>query len=296
MKAISDFKATTGECAVWSDIHQLLLWIDIWEKKIHLTNVTDFSDRVIDVQEMIGYVAPCSNGLILAAMETCLGLYDAFSGNLVKCIPPPACMPESHRFNDGVIDPNGRLIVGTMKKSQLGKPEQSGKLYLYDGCWSVIADELWTVNGLAFSPNGKILYVSDSYVDVQSIWSMEYDALSAHAGNKRLFVNMTAYNGRPDGGAVDCEGNYWIAAVGGWGVLQFSPCGNLLRSFAAPVEKITKIAFGGSQHDRMFCTSIGANLSADANQPLAGSLFEFNPGIAGVVPPPFNIEYEDGRN
>ena len=64
---------------------------------------------------------------------------------------------------------------------------------------------LVTGNGLAFSPDGHTLYLSDSHPSVQRVWAFDLDAGGAPS-NRREFIDMNAHPGRPDGAAVDPEG------------------------------------------------------------------------------------------
>jgi sugar lactone lactonase YvrE len=52
-------------------------------------------------------------------------------------------------------------------------------------------------NGLAFSPDGTRMYLSDSHPNVQKIWAFDYDTDSGTPHNKRLFVDMRGYPAAP---------------------------------------------------------------------------------------------------
>jgi sugar lactone lactonase YvrE len=53
------------------------------------------------------------------------------------------------------------------------------------------------------------------------------------------------YGGRPDGAAVDSEGNYWVAMFEGARIAKLSPEGVLLGEIKLPVRCPTMPAFGG---------------------------------------------------
>jgi sugar lactone lactonase YvrE len=139
-------------------------------------------------------------------------------------------------------------------------------------------------NGLAFSPDGRTMYLSDSHPTVQAVWAFDYDTASGIPGNRRLFVDMKPLPGRPDGAAMDTDGCYWICGNDAGLVHRFTPDGRLDRSLEVPVKKPAMCAFGGAGLDTLFVTSIrpgGIDLS---DQPLAGGVFALRPGsgIAGV--------------
>ena len=141
-------------------------------------------------------------------------------------------------------------------------------------------------NGLAFSPDGTLMYLSDSHPDVQKIWAFDYDIDSGIPHNRRLLVDMNHYPGRPDGAAVDAEGCYWICGNDAGQIHRFTPEGKLDRSLHVPVKKPAMCAFGGANLDTLFVTSIrpAGDIS---DQPLAGGVFALNPGIKGLPEPAF---------
>ena len=64
-------------------------------------------------------------------------------------------------------------------------------------------------------------------------------------------------------------------------------CGEVLERVRFPVSNITKVAFGGSDHRTAFATTARHLLSEEklARQPLAGALFAFPVGVAGIPCP-----------
>jgi sugar lactone lactonase YvrE len=131
------------------------------------------------------------------------------------------------------------------------------------------------------------MYLSDSHPNVQQIWAFDYDIDNGTPSNRRLFVDMHHFLGRPDGAAVDAEGCYWICANDVGLIHRFTPDGRLDRSLAVPVKKPTMCAFGGSRLDTLFVTSIRPADDHD-EQSLAGGVFALNPGVQGLPEPLFN--------
>ena len=64
--------------------------------------------------------------------------------------------------------------------------------------------------------------------------------------------------GRPDGAAVDVDGNYWVAMYEGARVLQLSPAGEVLQRIDVPVQCPTMVCFGGEDLRTLYITSAGA--------------------------------------
>jgi sugar lactone lactonase YvrE len=108
--------------------------------------------------------------------------------------------------------------------------------------------------------------------------------------NKRVFLDTNGLAGRPDGGAMDSEGCYWMAGVSGWELVRITPEGKVDMEIAMPVEKPTRIAFGGPNMDTLFVTSLGFDVTEGTHQPQAGGLFALQvPGVTGVELPRMNL-------
>jgi sugar lactone lactonase YvrE len=157
------------------------------------------------------------------------------------------------------------------------------------GCEKLI-DGLIVTNGCAFSPDGRRFYFSDSEPSIRTIWACDHDPDSGALTNRRVFVDTHGLAGRPDGGTVDADGCYWMAGVGGWQLVRFTPQGKVDRIIDLPVEKPTKVAFGGRDLDVLYVTSIGVPSAAggDPRQPQAGGIFALHvPGVRGIAQPRF---------
>jgi sugar lactone lactonase YvrE len=170
----------------------------------------------------------------------------------------------------------------------MGLTSRAGALYRYASASGLqkILTGLITPNGLSFSPDGRTMYLSDSHPAVQLIWAFDYDTASGTPSNQRMFVDMNAHPGRPDGAAVDADGCYWICANDAGLVHRFTPSGKLDCSLAVPVKKPAMCAFGGVGMDTLFVTSIrpeGIDLS---DQPLAGGVFALRPDVHGLPETP----------
>ncbi|WP_291519619.1 SMP-30/gluconolactonase/LRE family protein, partial [Acidovorax sp.] len=97
-------------------------------------------------------------------------------------------------------------------------------------------------------------------------------------------VEGQPYGGRPDGAAVDVEGNYWVAMYEGACVLQLSPAGDVLQRIDVPVQCPTMVCFGGPDLRTLFITSARKGRPAgeqEAEIP-AGSLLSTRVEVAGL--------------
>ncbi|MES2190862.1 MAG: SMP-30/gluconolactonase/LRE family protein [Pseudomonadota bacterium] len=281
---ILDARNSTGESPVWSVAEQALYWVDIPARQLCRWNAGAGLTRWT-APEMLACIASFAGGGWIAGAESGVFRLDAQADGQLGFTPLAAvthAMP-CMRFNDGRCDRQGRFLAGTMLMD-MSAGATVGKVYRYDSGagLSALLDGFITPNGMAFSPDGKTMYLSDSHPSVQMVWAFDYDTATGTPSNRRVFVDMNALPGRPDGAAVDEDGCYWICGNDAGLIHRFTPAGKLDRSLAVPVKKPAMCAFGGAGLDTLFVTSIrpgGIDLS---DQPLAGGVFALRPGVRGL--------------
>ncbi len=278
---------TVGESPVWRAAESALYWVDIPAKQIHRLAAETGERESWTADEMVACIAFDSEGALIAGMES--GIFSlrlAARGAIWAKRVAPVQMPmDNMRFNDGRCDRQGRFWAGTMHMD-MPAAHAVGGLYRYDadGLSSPVVDGLLTQNGLAFSPAGDIMYLSDSHPKSRQIWQFDYDAATGTPSNRRLFVDMNKHPGRPDGAAVDVDGCYWTCANDAGLLLRFTPQGQLDRTITLPVKKPAMCAFGGADMDTLYVTSIRPpQPEALAGQPMAGAVFAVRPGTHGMV-------------
>jgi gluconolactonase len=162
---------------------------------------------------------------------------------------------EGKRFNspnDVVVRSNGDIYFTDPSYGLEGGYEKeqeipfAGVYHLTkDGKLELLYKELKRPNGIAFSPDEKTLYVSNSDPE-RAIW-MAFDVTaSGGVANPRVFFDATAFfkqgkEGNADGLKVDEHGN--LFATGPGGVLVFSPAGKHLGTIM-PGDKTANVAWG----------------------------------------------------
>lgn len=288
---ILDARNGTGESPVWHPSEQALYWVDIPAGQLHRWRPADGAHQRWQADEMLACIARSASpeGGWIAGMQSGLfHLQPTAQGTLAsRPLAGVAHAREGMRFNDGRCDRQGRFWAGTMLMD-MQQGATVGALYRHTGDGQPLhlqQDGMIVPNGLAFSPDGRRMYLSDSHPQVQAIWAFDYDTDSGTPSNRRLFVDMRDYPGRPDGAAIDQDGCYWICGNDAGLVHRFTPDGKLDRSLQVPVKKPAMCAFGGPGLDTLFVTSIrpaGVDL---ADQPLAGGVFALNPGVKGLEEP-----------
>jgi sugar lactone lactonase YvrE len=277
---------------VWSVAEQALYWVDIECKRIHRFDWQSKVQQTWAMDERVGCIALVEKaGCVIAAMET--GIFEVqllpnqqTKARLLSAIEH---LLPNMRFNDGRCDAAGRFWVSTMYMD-MAAAKQVGAVYCFDknGLGAPKVEGLITPNGMAFSPDGATYYLSDSHPTVQKIWAFDFNSETGDIANGREFVDMTAHPGRPDGAAVDADGNYWICANDAGKIHQFSPQGELSRSVDVPVSKPAMCAFGGPELNILFVTSIQPAVAVGNEAGLSGAVISVELNVKGQIEPRFS--------
>ena len=277
---VCDAKAILGEGPFWDVTDQRLYWVDIKGRRIHRFDPQTGSDETWSTPEVIGSLAVRVDGDLVVALRSGLYFFD-----LATSVATPIVLPSGHphhnRFNDGKVDRQGRFWAGSMDDLE---KQPSGGLFRLDGKLSCEqkVDQITISNSLCWSPDGRTLYYSDS--PERTVWAWDFNTDSGEISNRRVFINLPSSDGVPDGATVDSDGHFWLAVWGSWEVRRYDPAGRLDRTVRVPVEKPTCPMFGGQQLDTIYVTSASINLSEEQlqEQPLAGGVFAFDPGVKGL--------------
>jgi sugar lactone lactonase YvrE len=286
IECLLDAKAGTGENPVWSPDEGALYWIDIRAPALHRLDPATGASRSWTMPDSIGAFALMSGGRALVALRAGLAVLDLATGTLAPCAAAPYD-PATCRFNDGHCDRAGRFWVGSMRESGTGPVG----LYRYDRSGLVQqADGIGQANGLAFSPDDRLLYHADTLA--RTIYAYPFDRHRGSIGERRTFVRVAAERGKPDGAAVDEEGCYWSACHGAGRLARYRPDGALDREILLPVSQPTMMAFGGADLDTLFVTSErhGLDAASLAREPLAGGIFRVAAGVRGLPEPAFSAD------
>lgn len=287
-----DAKASTGECPTWSEREGVLYWADIEEPALHRFDPRGGEDRAWRMPSEVASFALCRSGRVLVALRTGLAMLDPASGTH-RFLAPPPYDARTHRFNDGKCDPQGRFWIGVMRKSMPGAEEDGPEhgprerpLHVFDAAGlKPVAAEAVIGNGLAWSPDHRTLYFTDTEAGV--VRRFDFDPGAGAISNPRVLASFAPEGGKPDGAAVDAEGGYWCALYGGGRVVRLDPDhGRVEREIALPLSQPTMCAFGGPELDALYITSASAGLDPEARrrEPLAGGLFRCRPGPRGLPP------------
>ncbi len=280
-----DVRVELGEGPIWDPVRERLLFVDIPRGQIHEFDPVARADRVIDVGQPIGVVAPTVRGDWLVGGRDGFLRVDPDTGATRLMLAVEGDRPDN-RMNDGYCDARGRFWAGTMSMTR--EPE-AGALYRLDpdGCLTRVLDHVTTSNGIDWSPDQRRMYYVDT--GTRRINLFDFDPDAGAVSHRRPLVTFPAADGKPDGLIVDAEGDVWVALWGGAAVRRYAPDGRLVQTVALPAAYPTKCAFGGADLMDLFITSARGPLSEEARaaQPHAGSVFHCRPGVRGRPVTPF---------
>lgn len=278
VRTLLKVNAKLGECPRWDEQTQRLYWVDIDHCRLNQFDPTTGDNRVLQLDEEIGCFALKKQGGFVAGLRSGFVSIDSMEGGVTPIDDPESDKPWQ-RFNDGRCDAAGRFIAGTLNPR---KDEYSGHFYSLDqGHARKLVGENWTSNGLAFSPDNKTLYYSDT--PRHTIFACDYNLETGDVGEPRVFAKFPQGWGRPDGASVDSEGNYWTALYAGGRVVQINPQGEIINTIAVPAKNPTMVAFGGPELKTLFITTTQAGSAQEAEQyPLSGSIFAVEVDVVGL--------------
>ena len=280
---VIDSKCIIGEGPVWDERTGKLYFIDILDRKFYCWNGKEI-EGTIQFEDSIGFAVLREEGGVVAGLP--LGYYFVdFDGKPAVHVADPEPGREEGRFNDGKVDPMGRVWGGTMPTSLdtgYGEAGPDSGLYCMDAEKNVKTMLTGVIqgNGMAWSKDNKKFY----FVDTQKhhIEEFDYDIEKNEITNGRVCVSVPDEMGIPDGMTIDDEGYLWLALWGGCSVVRCNPVtGEFVEKVEIPALNVTSCCFGGENMDELYVTT-GA-LNTDMEQyPYAGGVFKFKPGVTGA--------------
>lgn len=280
-----------GEGPCWDAKDQVLYWTDVPSRRLHRWG-QEFGHDSWEVPEMMTAIATRQSGGLLVAELHRLVFFDPDTGEIEPFAAPEAGKP-SNRSNDGKCDRQGRFWYGTMLNNlaEDGSPidiaESKGALYrvMPDGASKQMATGIGISNTFAWSPDDKAFYFADTFT---GIGVYDFDPARGEIANRRDFAMQTRDElsalGHPDGSTIDADGFLWNCRWDGGCVIRFAPDGSIDRVVEMPCRRVTSAIFGGPNLDTLYITTARYGLEEEdlADQPLAGAVFAYDPGVKGL--------------
>lgn len=276
---------TLGECPRWDDATQTLSWIDIDGGTLHRATLAQAGWQVTTdavAAPLAGAVAAggprhlashlVAVGGDLASWSAERGLHDAI----------PVLAPHTTgalRLNEMVTDPSGRIWVGSMAYDWT---PGAGSFFVLepDGTVRRVLTGYTITNGVGWSPDGSVMYTTETRPGCITAWDVGPDGDPV---NGRPIVTVDGSEGRPDGLAVDTDGNLWSAFAGGGHVTCFSAKGRILHRVDVPAPLTTSCCFAGPDRDRLVVTTGTKRLDATTLRRFPDSGRTWDAGVVGAT-------------
>ncbi len=282
-RLLLDCKNTLGECCFWDPRDGCLWWTDIQESCVYRMDAGRNTTR---------YTLPGRAGFILPREDS--GFVIGFPSQVVLADQDLAVFTRLHdveaglgqtRINDAAVDPFGGIVFGTFDETPNmadRRPIASVYRLAPDGSLRKLLGGVIITNGLAFSPDGEIMYFADTSDGRIRRFRIGED-FSTFDEIEPL-ATADGAPGMPDGGCVDAEGNYWSARVWGGCAVRFGQDGQVNARIDLPTKGPTCVTFGGNGLHDLFITTLrvrhtDAELEAS---PEAGGIFTARVDIPGL--------------
>ncbi|RZJ45245.1 MAG: SMP-30/gluconolactonase/LRE family protein [Brevundimonas sp.] len=284
IQPLGSHRCLLGESPLWHPLEQCLYAVDIPGRQVLRWREGEDKPDVWPQDAEPGCIAARAGGGLLVARRDGLWSLDTASGEQ-RLVAAPPYDPARLRFNDGKVDPAGRLWVGSISDAR----EPEAALYRFDGgAFAALVPGLTTSNGLAWSQDGRRIHWSDT--KAHRVYAADFDPATGELTAPRVFAEFNArtpgepYGGRPDGAAMDADGFYWAAMFEGSSLVRISPAGEIVQRLVLPVTCPTMPTFGGADLRTLFITTAREKRPADelAREPLAGAVLQLRVDVPGL--------------
>lgn len=171
-------------------------------------------------------------------------------------------------LNSVLFDAQGNLYF--TDQGQTGMQDPTGRVYRLntDGYVELLVDTIPSPNAMAFSPDGRTLYVAVTRAN--QIWRLP---IHPDGGTTKVnvFLHLSGGTTGPDGLATDVEGNLVVCQCGLGVVWVFSRLGEPLYQIRSPAGlDVTAACYGGSDNQTLFITESSTGSILAVEMPVPG--------------------------
>lgn len=269
-----DARNTLGECVLWCERTERVLWTDIEGAVLHAyTPATGGTASWTMPERLASFALTDDDNRLLLGLASRLAWFDFASGAITAICDVEAHLPDT-RVNDGRCDRQGRFVFGTFNQAQ--PKEAIGSFYRLNADLSLerlTLPQVAIANSICFSPDGGTMYFCDSMQKL--IQCCDYAAGSGALGPLRVFADLRSGSGEPDGSTIDADGYLWNALWGASQVVRYAPDGSVDRVLELSATQPSCVTIGGAALDTLFVTSarVGLDAARVAAVPGEGGLF-----------------------
>lgn len=226
------------EGPVFDQEHNYLYFVSILDCLVYCYNPATKEILSVNLDSPVSCVFMLDRKKIMVSSKN--GFYEIDFETLQKKFAFQININDSVRYNDGIQDPVGRFIIGTMGYPEV--KEHVGEVFsYYKGSHKTIIKNTTISNGLAFSEDKKTLYFIDT--PTKKVAKYTYDI---ETGDVEFQSHVIEFKGTasPDGMCIDKDGMLWIAEWGGSCVSRWNPLnGELIEKIELPCSNVTSCCF-----------------------------------------------------
>jgi len=264
---VCDARASIGESPILSS--DGVRWTDPVQQRLHRLGL-DGAHSTIAVQQSIWSLAAPADGVVGTLTDR---FCEVSSDGTVKS-GPPAPLTAGCRLNDMAVDQEGGIWAGAMHKGLLAT---RGAIFHAPSPTDVpteVASGLGVPNGMAFSSDGRTLYV----IDTLARTLLAYPVSGHELGEPVIVTDFLGLPGKPDGMTIGSDGSYWVAMWGGSCVAHIAGDGGTLELLDIPAPHVSSVCV--LDESTLFVSTSRMRLSpATLTQyPSSGGLFRIDLG------------------
>jgi sugar lactone lactonase YvrE len=266
---LADRGTTIGEApCIGPDGH--VYWVDPLAPALHLADPASGEGGTISLTEAVWSLGWHADHLF-GTLDDGFCRIDSKTGAITRLSavdPGAGC-----RLNDMTIDARGGLWAGSMHRGVLAG---TGALFhaVNPGAAPCrMAGGLGVANGMAFSPDGAMLYVVDTLA--RTLLAYPVGGARRELDEPRIVTDFMNVPGKPDGLTIAPDGSLWVAMWGGGCVQHVDASGALLERLALPAPHVGSVVL---HHKSLFVTTARARLSQTSlgASPQSGGLFRID--------------------
>lgn len=245
-----------GESILWDNRNNSVYWVDILDKHIYKHNFGSESTTIWNIEKYISKIVPDGKEGFIVAIQGMLAYWEENTNILTTIIDIPHEAGQI-RTNDGGLDPDGNLWIGTMHMDAI---PGRGKLYCYkDQKLHVMLDAVSIPNGIVWSGKLPYTYFIDTFTN--EIRRYDFTKDTNETAHYDVLVKIPSEYGSPDGMCIGPDGNLWVAHWGGYGVYCWDiNTGKLLDRIYVDAPHVTSCVFGGSNNQDLFISTAKVGL------------------------------------
>jgi len=255
------------EGPVFDGTYNLLYFVSIFDQLVYCYNPSSKELLSIKLDSPVSCIYLKGYKKVLAASKD--GFFTIDFSSLESQFAFQLEIEADVRYNDGIQDSRGRIIIGTM-----GFPKvetHKGQVFSYhNGEYQTIIEKTTISNGLAFTKDNKTLYFIDT--PTKKVAKYYYDESTGGVEFDTYVIEFKGHSS-PDGMCIDDTGMLWIAEWGGGCVSKWNPyTGTRIGAIQLPCINVTSCCFDNESN--LYVTTAKDETS---NNNLGGGLYYIKP-------------------